>query len=101
MKHETVSVAPPGPPEVTLMTMSASFSWKMMRSTIAVTLTGSISGKVICQKDCHGVAPSTLAASDSSLGSACKAGQQHDHDEGDPHPGIHERDARTWRSRAR
>src|SRR5688572_10249578 len=71
MKDETVSVAPPGPPEVTLITMSASFSWKMMRSTTAVTLTGSMMGNVICQNDCHLLAPSTLAASDSSLGSAC------------------------------
>src|SRR5262245_14108390 len=71
MKDETVSVAPPGPPDVTLMTISASLSWKMMRSTIAVTLTGNIIGKVICQKPCHLLAPSTLAASDNSLGSAC------------------------------
>ena len=34
MKLVTVSVAPPGPPAVTLMTMSASFSLKMMRMTI-------------------------------------------------------------------
>ena len=63
MKLETVSVAPPGPPAVTLMTMSASFSSKMMRRMIAVTLTGSMSGKVISQKDCQAFAPSTLAAS--------------------------------------
>ena len=36
----------------------------------AVTLTGSISGKVICQNDCQSVAPSTLAASCTSLGNA-------------------------------
>ena len=54
------------------MTMSASFSSKMIRSTIAVTLTGSISGKVISQKDCQAVAPSTLAASFISFGSACR-----------------------------
>ena len=40
MKLETVSVAPPGPPDVVVMTISASFSLKMMRSMIAVTLTG-------------------------------------------------------------
>src|SRR5262245_12270042 len=72
MKDDTVSVAPPGPPAVTLITMSASFSWKMMRRTTAVTLTGSMIGKVICQNDCHLLAPSTLAASDSSLGNACR-----------------------------
>ena len=70
MKLDTVSVAPPGPPEVTLMTMSASFSLKMMRMRMAVTLTGSISGKVIRQKVCHGLAPSTFAASRMSFGSA-------------------------------
>ena len=70
MKLDTVSVAPPGPPEVTLMTMSASFSLKMMRRMMAVTLTGSISGKMICQNDCQGVAPSTFAASRMSFGSA-------------------------------
>ena len=53
------------------MTMSASFSSKMIRSTIAVTLTGSISGKVISQNDCQRLAPSTLAASFTSIGSAC------------------------------
>ena len=71
MKLDTVSVAPPGPPAVTLMTMSASFSSKMMRRITAVTLTGSISGKVIFQKLCQPVAPSTLAASSTSFGSAC------------------------------
>src|SRR6185312_8837905 len=71
MKLDTVSVAPPGPPDVTLMTMSASFSLKIMRMTIAVTLTGSISGKVICQKPCQGPAPSTFAASCTSLGKDC------------------------------
>src|SRR6185369_15932303 len=71
MKEETVSVAPPGPPEVTLITISASFNWKMMRSTMAVALTGSISGKVISQNDCQRLAPSTFAASESSLGRAC------------------------------
>src|SRR5215510_14137047 len=72
MNEDTVSVAPPGPPDVTLMTMSASLSWKMMRNTTAVTLTGSMSGKVICQKLCHLLAPSTLAASDNSFGRACR-----------------------------
>ena len=71
MKLDTVSVAPPGPPAVTLMTMSASLSSKMMRMMTAVTLTGSISGKTILQKDCQRLAPSTLAASSSSAGSAC------------------------------
>ena len=93
MKLDTVSVAPPGPPDVTLITMSASFSWKMILSTIAVTLTGSISGKVICQKDCQGVAPSTLAASGISFGQRLQAGEQQDHDEWNPHPGIHGDDA--------
>ena len=36
----------------------------------AVMLTGSISGKVTSQKDCQAVAPSTLAASFTSFGSA-------------------------------
>ena len=70
MKLETVSVAPPGPPDVMVMTMSASFSLKMMRSTIAVIETGSISGKVIFQKPCQGPAPSTFAASTISFGKA-------------------------------
>ena len=52
------------------MTMSASFSLKMMRMRIAVTLTGSISGKTIRQKVCQGLAPSTFAASRRSFGSA-------------------------------
>src|SRR5690348_14022748 len=72
MELDIVSVAPPGPPAVTLMTMSASFNSNMTRSTTAVALTGSISGKVISQKDCQGPAPSTLAASFTSLGSACR-----------------------------
>ena len=37
-----------------------------------MTLTGSISGKVICQKACQALAPSTLAASSTSFGSACR-----------------------------
>src|ERR1700722_10633685 len=70
MKLEMVSVAPPGPPAVTLMTMSASFNSKMTRSTIAVALTGSIRGNVISQNDCQGLAPSTFAASLTSDGNA-------------------------------
>src|SRR5829696_5177201 len=70
MKLDTVSVAPPGPPDVTLMTMSASFSSKMKRSTTAVIETGSIRGKVIFQKVCQALAPSILAASRMSPGSA-------------------------------
>ena len=52
------------------MTMSASFSLKMMRIRIAVTDTGSISGKVTSQKPCQRLAPSTRAASCTSLGIA-------------------------------
>ena len=97
----TVSVAPPGPPAVTLMTMSASFSLKMMRMTTAVTLTGSISGKVTCQKLCQPLAPSTLAASSTSFGIACSPAssriimngiedpgvERHDGEAGDPRRG--------------
>src|ERR1700752_1617352 len=72
MKLDTVSVAPPGPPRVTLITMSASFSLKMMRMISTVTLTGSMIGKVTCQNDCQPLAPSTLAASSTSLGIACR-----------------------------
>jgi len=36
MKLETVSVAPPGPPEVVLITMSANLSWKIMRKMTVV-----------------------------------------------------------------
>ena len=72
MKLDTVSVAPPGPPAVTLITMSASFNLKMIRMMRTVTLTGSIRGKVTCQNDCHAFAPSTLAASCTSLGIACR-----------------------------
>ena len=39
---------------------------------IAVRLTGSMSGKVISQKVCQALAPSTLAASFTSTGSACR-----------------------------
>src|SRR5437667_818362 len=71
MKLDTVSVAPPGPPAVTLMTMSASFNLKMILMMRTVTLTGSMRGNVTCQNDCHALAPSTLAASSTSLGIAC------------------------------
>ena len=54
------------------MTMSASFSLKMMRMRSAVIETGAISGKVTRQKDCQELAPSTFAASRTSLGSACR-----------------------------
>ena len=54
------------------MMMSASFSLKMMRIMMAVTETGSMSGKTICQKLCQPEAPSTLAASSTSRGSACR-----------------------------
>src|SRR5690348_8363884 len=72
MKLDTVSVAPPGPPAVTLITMSASFSLKMILMIRTVMLTGSVIGKVTCQNDCQPLAPSTLAASSTSLGMACK-----------------------------
>src|ERR1700756_2177265 len=71
MKLDTVSVAPPGPPAVTLMTMSASFSSKMIRMMTAVMLTSPIRGKVIFQNVCQALAPSTLAASNTSPGSDC------------------------------
>src|SRR5260221_6436576 len=71
MKLDTVSVAPPGPRAVTLMTMSASFSWKITLKMTAVMLTGSMSGNVIFQNVCQGLAPSTFAASETSAGSAC------------------------------
>ena len=71
MKLDTVSVAPPGPPEVTLITMSASFSLKIALMSRTVMLTGSIRGKITFRKDCQGVAPSTLAASSTSFGIAC------------------------------
>ena len=70
MKLVTVSVAPPGPPEVTLITMSASFNLKIILITVVVMLTGSISGKVIFQKCCQPVAPSIFAASLTSFESA-------------------------------
>src|SRR6266699_6793165 len=70
MKLDTVSVAPPGPPAVTLITMSASFNLKMILMMRTVMLTGSISGNVTCQNDCQALAPSTLAASSTSLGIA-------------------------------
>ena len=54
------------------MMMSASFSLKMMRRMTAVTDTGSISGKVTCQKVCQAVAPSTRAASSTSRDIACR-----------------------------
>ena len=44
------------------MTMSASFNLKMIRSTIVVRLTGSISGKMTFQNVCQALAPSTRAA---------------------------------------
>src|ERR1700731_4497982 len=72
MKLDTVSVAPPGPPAVTLMTMSASFNLKIILMMSTVTLTGSMRGNVTCQNDCHPPAPSTLAASSTSLGMACR-----------------------------
>src|SRR5581483_6713408 len=72
MKLDTVSVAPPGPPAVTLITMSASFNLKMMRMISTVTLTGSMIGNVTCQNDCQPLAPSTLAASSTSFGIACR-----------------------------
>ena len=71
MKLVTVSVAPPGPPAVMVMTMSASFSLKMMRTMMAVSDTGSISGKMTLRKVCQAEAPSTRAASITSVGSAC------------------------------
>src|SRR5690242_15966277 len=71
MKLVTVSVAPPGPPPVTLITISANFNSKMIRRTTAVTLTGNMIGNDMCQNDCHVVAPSTLADSSTSTGSAC------------------------------
>ena len=71
MKLDTVSVAPPGPPAVTLITMSASFNLKMILMMRTVTLTGSMRGNVTCQNDCHPLAPSTLAASSTSLDIAC------------------------------
>src|SRR5680860_1331624 len=71
MKLVTVSVAPPGAPAVTVITMSASFSSKIILSTTAVTLTGKSNGNVICQNDFHPVAPSTLADSMTSAGNAC------------------------------
>src|SRR6266571_6923618 len=71
MKLDTVSVAPPGPPAVTLITISASFNLKMTLMISTVTLTGSMMGNVTCQNDCHPFAPSTLAASCTSLGIAC------------------------------
>ena len=70
MKLVTVSVAPPGPPAVMVMTMSASLSLKMSRTTNAVSVTGSISGKMTFRKFCHAVAPSTRAASITSPGRA-------------------------------
>src|SRR5450631_1077057 len=71
MKLDTVSVAPPGPPAVTLITMSASFNLKMILMIRTVMLTGSMIGNVTCLNDCHPLAPSTLAASSTSLGIAC------------------------------
>src|SRR5450631_878904 len=88
MKLDTVSVAPPGPPAVTLITMSASFNLKMILMMRTVMLTGSMIGNVTCQNDCHPLAPSTLAAS-STLGHRLKSGEQEDHDEGNRDPGIH------------
>ena len=70
MKLDTVSVAPPGPPAVTLITMSASFSLKMILMIRTVMLTGSMMGNVTCQNDCQPFAPSTLAASCTSFGIA-------------------------------
>src|SRR6266404_3069894 len=62
---------PPGPPAVTLITMSASVNLKMILMMRTVMLTGSMIGNVTCQNDCHPLAPSTLAASSTSLGIAC------------------------------
>ncbi len=65
------------------MMMSASLSLKMMRRTIAVIETGSISGKVTCQKRCQGEAPSTRRRLHHLLGHGLQPRQQQDHDERD------------------
>ena len=70
MKDVTLSVAPPGPPEVILIIISASFNLKIMRIRIAVIDTGSISGNVTSQNRVQALAPSTSAASCNSLGMA-------------------------------
>ena len=72
MKLVTLSVAPPGPPAVILIMMSASFSLKMMRIRIAVIETGSIKGNVTYQNPRQLPAPSTLAAYWISFGIACR-----------------------------
>ena len=51
--------------------MSASFSLKIIRINIAVKETGNIIGKIIFQKRGHLDAPSTFAASNTSLGRDC------------------------------
>ena len=74
------------------MTMSASFSLKMMRMTIAVTLTGSISGKMICQKVCQRAGAVDLRRLEDFLRQRLQAGKQQDHHERDGHPGVHHLD---------
>ena len=48
------------------------FSLKMILMIRTVMLTGSMMGNVTCQNDCQPFAPSTLAASCTSFGIACK-----------------------------
>ena len=57
---------------VTTWMMSISLNSKISRSTTAVRLTGSSSGKVISQKVCHRPPPSIFAASKISPGIACR-----------------------------
>ncbi len=45
----------------------------MMRSTAVISSVGRMNGTLMSQSCCHGLVPSTTAASDSSLGNACSA----------------------------
>ncbi len=82
------------------MTMSASFSLKMMRIRIAVIDTGSISGKVTSQNPLPAGRAVDLGGLLHLLRDRLQAGEEHDHHEGDEGPGVHRHDGRSAPSRA-
>src|SRR6218665_615607 len=73
MKRLTTFVASPGPPLVVARMMSNIFTAPSQRTTKVAAMIGPSIGRLTDQRVCHHEAPSTLAASKTSLGSARSA----------------------------
>jgi len=73
MLTDSESVLPSGPASVITWNSSNTWNAEIIVRIDASKIVGFSSGSVMCRKICHGLAPSTLAASVTDRGIACRA----------------------------